>query len=588
MRKMFFVAAVWMLSLCAEAQTALWWSNADDNAGWYAFGTEVLETYSAAVFVPAGLVEASNVKVRGVSVNMGTPNFSDLKVWVATKLPALGEEADVETVPVAKGDIAVDEYSDVLFSQEYDLASGGLYVGYTFKVTSLADYGGSPLSFSDVVEPREGAFFYCTESTDGWQSHDGKLMLKIGLEGVFEKYAVSAEDFDIQFALKGSNVEVPVKLRNEGTTHVTSVGYTVEKDGVVSEEKTLSLRLNKLLDAGSFLFPVDADDVAGKCQRTLTITKVNGHPNGSPNGVAKGDVITMSAKPISVPVVEEFTGTWCGYCPYGIVGMKAASERFGDRVVLLAIHASDVMETADYAPIRDYVSSVPTSLLNRQWVVYPSQEDLLPALESALERVVPGSVEASARWTDAERTQIRVDTKSVFYCNDTDTKFGIAFVVVADGLSGSTGDWYQRNFLSGGSGLSNYAEWYAAPAWVTEMTFDHVPVAAWGILGGVEGSVNSPVADGEEQQFDYLLNVSGNDLIQDKSKLSVVALLMNRSTGRIVNAAQTTIGEPDPDVVRGLESRVCGDPDVSYNLQGLRVGADYHGIVVRNGKKVKK
>ena len=37
-------------------------------------------------------------------------------------------------------------------------------------------------------------------------------------------------------------------------------------------------------------------------------------------------------------VVEEFTGTWCGNCPRGIVGMQRLEEDFGDRFIGIAIH----------------------------------------------------------------------------------------------------------------------------------------------------------------------------------------------------------------------------------------------------------
>ena len=59
--------------------------------------------------------------------------------------------------------------------------------------------------------------------------------------------------------------------------------------------------------------PFAADAQTKKYGKTLTITKVNGQPNTSTQNVAKGSLITISEKPVSVPVIEEFTGTWCGW-----------------------------------------------------------------------------------------------------------------------------------------------------------------------------------------------------------------------------------------------------------------------------------
>ena len=40
-------------------------------------------------------------------------------------------------------------------------------------------------------------------------------------------------------------------------------------------------------------------------------------------------------------VVEEYTGTWCGNCPRGIVGLSRLAEDFGDRFIGIAIHTGD-------------------------------------------------------------------------------------------------------------------------------------------------------------------------------------------------------------------------------------------------------
>ena len=46
-------------------------------------------------------------------------------------------------------------------------------------------------------------------------------------------------------------------------------------------------------------------------------------------------------------VVEEFTGTWCGHCPRGIVGMERLSEDFGDRFIGIASVDPLVPDAAD-------------------------------------------------------------------------------------------------------------------------------------------------------------------------------------------------------------------------------------------------
>ena len=68
-------------------------------------------------------------------------------------------------------------------------------------------------------------------------------------------------------------------------------------------------------------------------------------------------------------------------------------------------------------------------------------------------------------------------------------------------------------------------------------------MAAWNVKKGIDGSVNPNIVDGAVQDFSYEVNISNKKLIQDKSKLKVIAMLIDRTTGFIINAAQTAIGD---------------------------------------------
>lgn len=107
-------------------------------------------------------------------------------------------------------------------------------------------------------------------------------------------------------------------------------------------------------------FPASADPK--KVENEITITKVNGVANGASNKSAKGNIINMTDVPTVVPVIEEFTGTWCGWCPVGFVGLQSIHDTYGDKVVLIAVHDSDPMTISDYNPILNQVSSFPVLL----------------------------------------------------------------------------------------------------------------------------------------------------------------------------------------------------------------------------------
>lgn len=39
-------------------------------------------------------------------------------------------------------------------------------------------------------------------------------------------------------------------------------------------------------------------------------------------------------------VEEEFTGTHCGWCVRGIAGIEASKQKYGDRLIVIAVHGS--------------------------------------------------------------------------------------------------------------------------------------------------------------------------------------------------------------------------------------------------------
>jgi hypothetical protein len=128
-------------------------------------------------------------------------------------------------------------------------------------------------------------------------------------------------------------------------------------------------------------------------------------------------------------------------------------------------------------------------------------------------------------------------------------------------------------------------EWYSGPSKVTGMKFDHVAIGAWGIKGGLEESIAPQITAGKEQKFAYTLSIEGNTLVQDKSQLSVVTLLIDNTTGIIMNATQTKIEAPEANNINGITSST-NQTVKYYNLQGQEVGDDYRGIVVTKGRKM--
>ncbi len=567
----------------ANAQTQVWWGyfNESEASGLPYdgnLGYSQACTIDAAIFIPANHAIVGGGTIKAIRVWLGdeiSQINSDMTLWISkTKtLPDKVSSADY-TQKVTKSSIS-KRLNEIQLNTPYAVNNAGIYVGFSFSIKSKSYpvmSGGSDAA---------NAFFYRV-SGRSWEDLSevgyGKLALQVLLDGVTLKdNCASPTDFGTSYVLKGKSVDVPVKITNLGSNPLTSISYTIATNGNASAEETLSTGKIAFNESKNIMIPFSSDADARRYDKTFTITKVNGVANESTSKTAKGSLITIVEKPTVVPVVEEFTGTWCGWCPVGFDGMERAHEEFGDRVALIAVHYGDQMEIKDYAPIANLATSYPSSLINRSIDSYPSAGNLKYYINDELQnRVAVASLKISAAWTGTDKSAIKIDTDTKFVYTEDNGQYGIAYALVEDGLSNPA--WVQANYLSHRSGYESLSFWYNSGSEVSGLEFNHVAVAAWDIADGVNGSVSSTIQAGEIQSYSYKANIAGKSLIQDKSKLKVIAMLIDRSTGRIANAAWTTINDYDPSAINAVSTTSDLHEAGRYSLDGRQMSAPQRGL----------
>ena len=66
-------------------------------------------------------------------------------------------------------------------------------------------------------------------------------------------------------------------------------------------------------------------------------------------------------------LVEQYTGTWCPYCPYGVDVLKQVARTYGAKIHRAAWHYNDPMQIEAWSEIDGYigVSSFPSASINR-------------------------------------------------------------------------------------------------------------------------------------------------------------------------------------------------------------------------------
>lgn len=157
-------------------------------------------------------------------------------------------------------------------------------------------------------------------------------------------------------------------------------------------------------------------------------------------------------------VVEELTGTACGWCPRGLVGMKMLRDLYGDRFIGVAVHqfnATDPMYTPDYADI-DWSDGgskgAPCCMIDRNGEIidpfYGSaggMRDVAKDFERAMEEKAVLGVIVSGEWNadyTAVQTTAQVEGTEAGH-------YEMVFVLVADSVAGNTQRWRQLNNYCG-------------------------------------------------------------------------------------------------------------------------------------------
>lgn len=438
-----------------------------------------------------------------------------------------------------------------------------------FAISSMV-FSGDNMKSAKLYVPYGTSEAYA--NTPGWDNFHTIIEMK-PVEGEYMENGASVvtTNFGKGYAALNGKVSVPIILTGEGMIPVTSIDYSI------TTGSTTTLHQLELSEPVTFmmqrevLVPIDADATVGESNKVFKLTKVNGVANECTTGnmQAAGKLVTVAKKPKVVTVVEEATGTWCGWCARGIPGLALLNKVYGDDVITLAVHGGGNNDPMILDGYQLNAFSYPSCTINRGEVVDPYYGSgneafgISREVEAAQRSYVPAGIEVTAEWSDATQTKISVKTTTTFVEDVTNANYGIGYVLAEDGLSGTTSDWYQSNYYAG-SNLKdpNLVNLTSGDSKITNVVYNYIPVAAYEPFNGIENSVPATITKDVAMNHDYTIDISANTHIQDKTKLSVVALLIDKADGKIVNAAKFKF-KKDSDAQAGFQFLPTFDGDAN-------------------------
>lgn len=533
-------------------------------------------------------------KIAGVRFNLGQGNTAN-GVFVQNLTLENGQIVDMteiassdKSVTSAAGATNTGEWHEVMFDNKVELSSSfqNLFVGFNYKQTSSnypigvnSKVGGPFFVYANIPASQggNGAAWY------QFQSGGMGLAIQLIVEGDFAPNAVQPLDFGNMVIEKGKTKNVAVKFRNLGSKF-TSIDYTISLDGKAGAEQHLDFGKDYGVGGTHTVeIPFAADSKIGTSTVTLTITKVNGVENANATKTATGTLYTVEREFVKRSVVEEGTGTDCGYCPRGHVAMHNMHNLYGDQFIGIALHqrsSTDPMYNVSY---NLGFTSFPQCMVNRSNNFWDPYEQMPAVLKASLNETALAEVTVAGTFAE-EDTKVNA-TASVESLVAGD--YNLAFMLTADGLTGKTNSWKQQNYFCKGHAGNPYKSKSSMPEDIQFLwdkgssyveTYNDVLISSSYVNNNNKATLPTLVANGTVSS-EYTLKMPTKRTLTEAIKhdqVYVVALLLDKKTGAIVNAgrARVTGSTGIENVNNSSEATVVA----RYNVNGVQIAAPVKGI----------
>ena len=584
--------------------------------------------------------------------------YDNLTVWVSSvkyetvegknylSFPESADKADAKVVvPAADVKAVLDKLPanyvgpiSVKLPTPFTIPADGALVGYSYDGKS----SDKSIVLAGISSEAAGCFFqYDYEGERNFESLSSIVGMSSSIQIGLDVSDCEANDATVSAnpeltTLVKTKQQYPFYITNNSAKPITQLTYSISVDGVNGAEKSLDLSSPiEPMETASIPYTTAFED-DGVHTVELNISKVNGNTNINKHSSAEYSIIALEKSADRVSVVEEQTGTWCGWCPRGHVALDLLNKQLGDKVVTLAGHyangesqvdpmnilgdniTSQAEAFADYGGVAMILSSMlgggglPGAMFDRVVAADPyvganttkgkngTYEYGATDLVNLLKEENPSEADFSmtASWADDKNTDIKVDLTTTFNYNRFGSfPYGVAFVLSENGMTGKGATWKQLNYyskLAGVNGASDFnnpdmAAWFKAGSYVST-TYDNVVVQAWNPLGNaaIVDKSKTDIDKGEVIPFSTTLKVN-SDLIQNYNNLTLSALLVNLNSLAVVNAAKVVLGNCAAGI-EDVNSEANNNVVSRYNVNGMRINGAQKGLNIvklANGKVVK-
>lgn len=554
------------------------------------FGTKKVETYDIALHLTDPDLVGLEVRGIRIPVNTSAANVHGYKVWLSKELTLVSGKMTPDVVSM---DVTPDgKWTDIRLAEPYTIEEGGIYAGYSLTVDSLDKNSSNDPNETPIVtiatENPEGLLIHTSRTHRKWVGladvGSPAIGVLIGGERV-KSYAATFSVSNNLYTTTGKSIATTLTLINHGTEAIKNLDYEIELGGkVVAKHVTMSLSGGYYGRSTTLSVTIPAMTEAGVYDTKFRITKINGVANEDPKAEVVAPVVFLTEMPVHKPLVEEYTGTWCQYCPSYLAGMEKMNDSNGDDFVGVAYHSMDEMQfaTSIYYPANP--SGLPACFIDRLEGFAPLNGQA--AWEARRNVIAPANISVVGEWTDESKTKIKATSTTTFIRDFTDSPYLIGYILIANDMHDAK--WAQSNAYSGGSttGDPYFDKYIKAGNPIRDLHYDEVALAQSESYGaGVAESLPRDLKGNTPYTHSFTFDISECTLPIDKEKLEVIAVLLDTTTGGSVNCNKGHV-TVETGMLPVVEKRTSQSP--YYDLSGRPVSPAKHGLYIQNGKKIIK
>ncbi len=587
------------------------------------WGTSKKENYDIATLVKNE--DFTGSEIVGIEIPFECGDVENVSIWISS---SLNLENGVNVPDILSEDVVpTDNKLSLQLTSPIVVPAEGLYVGYSFSLSALTMKTQKPVTVSPAVPG--WMYVHSSRKYLKWGTYDLPYapVMTVNLKGNFSDNCAVPFTPEDAGALKEVPVAAVLNISNHGLNPISSIDLTLDINGKQEEKHydyspalgvNWNLKVPVDIDLGSWPTP-------GEYSWTATITKVNGETNAAASNVAEGKYYVYSHYPQRRPLIEEFTGTWCGWCPRGIIGMEYMNSTYPEDFVCAVYHVNVAYDPMAMLNVDTYpceYEGAPTAYIDRKkGVIDPyygeTEGDISNAAEGIgqtwlKEREIPSMAdfEVQANWKDEEMSEVVIKSSSTFLRRYNQRRFRVVYILTQDGMKDVNTDtkdddqWLQHNYYSGDAGYegTQLASLITLPEVIEDIEFNDVAIyssdnerMSW-LASDIEANV--PEVDIFRINLNSAVNLKKKSLVQDKTRIHVVAALIDSFTDEVVNSSKCDIG--DSSSVKGIDNddtvkvsavggrlaveAPAGSEVSAWNLQGIKVDsmktpADGKGIM---------